>query len=57
MCYIFISNQKMEKFMTIVHHMKCACHRCLCVVSLENAIRKDGKYYCFDGCAEGHERP
>jgi hypothetical protein len=43
--------------MTIVHHMKCACHRCLCVVSLENAIRKDGKYYCFDGCAEGHQRP
>jgi hypothetical protein len=42
--------------MTIVNQMKCAFHRCLCVVSLGNAIRKDAKYYCFNGCAEGHER-
>jgi hypothetical protein len=56
MCYIVISTQKMDQFMTIVNQMKCAFYRCLCVVSLGNAIRKDAKYYCFNGCAEGHER-
>ena len=41
--------------MTTVTQMKCACEACLCVVSLEQAVQKEGKYYCSDACANGHE--
>ncbi|MEA5513305.1 metallothionein [Nodularia sp. UHCC 0506] len=41
--------------MPTVTQMKCACPNCLCIISLENAINKEGKYYCSEGCAEGHE--
>ncbi|WP_448596695.1 metallothionein [Thermoleptolyngbya sp.] len=37
-----------------VTQMKCACESCLCIVSLEGAIQKDGKYYCSNACADGH---
>jgi len=40
--------------MTTVTAMKCACESCLCVVSLEDAILKDNKYYCCEACANGH---
>lgn len=40
--------------MATVTSMKCACEKCLCVVSLEDAIAKDGKYYCCEACANGH---
>lgn len=40
--------------MSTVTSMKCACDRCLCVVSLEDAVKKDGKYYCSEACANGH---
>ena len=34
--------------------IKCACDRCLCEVSIESAITKNSKYYCSEGCANGH---
>jgi Prokaryotic metallothionein. len=34
------------KAMTTVTQMKCACESCLCVVSLSDAVMKDGKPYC-----------
>ena len=40
--------------MTTVTSMKCACETCLCIVSLEDAIAKNGKYYCCEACANGH---
>ena len=40
--------------MTTVTSMKCACDNCLCIVSLEDAIAKNGKYYCCEACASGH---
>ncbi|GET36350.1 metallothionein [Microseira wollei] len=40
--------------MTTVTSMKCACESCVCVVSLSDAIEKNGKYYCSDACADGH---
>ncbi|MGK7938040.1 MAG: metallothionein [Xenococcaceae cyanobacterium] len=40
--------------MTTVTSMKCACDTCLCIVSLEDAIAKNGKYYCCEACANGH---
>ncbi|MHC5614268.1 MAG: metallothionein [Nostoc sp.] len=45
----------MQKVMTTVTQMKCACSTCLCIVSVEDAIKKDNKYYCSQGCAEGHK--
>jgi hypothetical protein len=40
--------------MVAVNSMKCACPSCLCVVSLSEAIAKNGKYYCCEACANGH---
>lgn len=40
--------------MTTVTQMKCACPSCVCVVSISDAIEKDGQYYCCPACAEGH---
>lgn len=40
--------------MATVTQMKCACDKCLCIVSLEDAVQKDGKYYCCDACANDH---
>ena len=40
--------------MATVTAMKCACEKCLCVVSLEDAVTKDGKNYCCEACANGH---
>jgi hypothetical protein len=41
--------------MTTVTQMKCACEPCLCVVNLSDAIEKDGKHYCSEACANGHQ--
>jgi hypothetical protein len=40
---------------TTVTQMKCACEACLCVVSLDEALLKDGKYYCSEACSSGHQ--
>jgi metallothionein len=40
--------------MTTVTQMKCACAPCRCVVSLTEAVMKDGKAYCGEACANGH---
>lgn len=40
--------------MATVTQMKCACEACLCVVAVEDAIKKNGKSYCSEECAEGH---
>ncbi|MBE9041008.1 metallothionein [Oscillatoriales cyanobacterium LEGE 11467] len=42
--------------MTTVTQMKCACEPCLCVVSTDSALSKDGKYYCSEACATGHQK-
>ncbi|WP_310423319.1 metallothionein [Chamaesiphon sp. VAR_48_metabat_135_sub] len=41
--------------MTTATQMKCACNSCLCVVSLESAVLKDGQNYCSGACADGHK--
>ncbi|AFY79073.1 Prokaryotic metallothionein [Pleurocapsa sp. PCC 7327] len=54
-CYtLSITASNKEKTMTTVTSMKCACESCLCIVSLENALQKNGKYYCCEACADGH---
>jgi len=39
---------------TTVTQMKCACPSCLCVVSVTDAVIKDGKAYCGEECANNH---
>ena len=34
--------------------VKCACDRCNCEISLEEAIKKGDNYYCCEACANGH---
>lgn len=41
--------------MTTVTQMKCACEQCLCIVDTSSAVEKEGKYYCSQACAEGHQ--
>jgi hypothetical protein len=53
-CYIEGKNWIPAKIMTTVTEMKCACEPCLCVVSTDKAVEKDGKYYCSDACANAH---
>jgi len=40
--------------MTTITQVKCACETCVCIVSLSDAIVKDGKYYCGEPCANKH---
>lgn len=41
--------------MVEVTSQKCACPDCVCIVSIEGAVKRDGKNYCSDICATGHE--
>ncbi|MGJ3246421.1 MAG: metallothionein [Elainellaceae cyanobacterium] len=41
--------------MATVTQMKCACEPCLCIVDIDSAIQKDGKYYCSEACANNHQ--
>ena len=34
--------------------VKCACDRCSCEISSEEAIKKGDEYYCCEACANGH---
>lgn len=40
--------------MPAVTQQKCACESCLCIVDIEQAIKKDDRNYCSDNCADGH---
>jgi metallothionein len=43
-----------EDEMANVTSEKCACADCVCKVSAETAVKKDGRNYCSDACANGH---
>lgn len=32
----------------------CACDSCVCIVNIDDAVKKDDQNYCSDVCAEGH---
>ncbi|WP_036480220.1 metallothionein [Myxosarcina sp. GI1] len=40
--------------MATANMVQCACDRCQCDVSLEEAIKKGDRYYCCEACANGH---
>ena len=35
--------------------VKCACADCVCVVPVEGAVKREGRIYCSDACAEHHK--
>lgn len=41
--------------MATITQMKCACSDCVCIVDIASAVKKDGKNYCSDACANGHK--
>jgi hypothetical protein len=38
-----------------VEMVKCACSDCICVISIDKAIQREGRIYCSDECAEHHK--
>lgn len=41
--------------MADVTQQKCACADCVCIVDLNDAVKKDDRAYCSDACANGHQ--
>ncbi|WP_250398303.1 metallothionein [Synechococcus sp. MU1651] len=37
-----------------IANQQCACEPCGCVVSPQKAVKKEGKIYCSQSCADGH---
>ena len=37
-----------------VTQQKCACSDCVCIVNVDKALKKNGKNYCSESCANGH---
>ena len=40
--------------MPTVTQQKCACNDCLCIVDIDDAVKKGDQNYCSDECANGH---
>ena len=40
--------------MPTVTQQKCACADCVCIVAIDDAVTKDERHYCSEGCADGH---
>ncbi|MEM8823080.1 MAG: metallothionein [Pseudomonadota bacterium] len=40
--------------MPTVTQQKCACDTCVCIVEINDAVKKDDRNYCSAACAEGH---
>ena len=32
----------------------CACDTCVCIVNIDDAVKKEEKNFCSDACADGH---
>jgi len=37
-----------------VSMIKCACADCVCVISVNKAVKQGGKLFCGTACAKGH---
>ena len=38
-----------------VEQVKCACSDCVCVVSVDKGVKRDGRIYCGEACADHHK--
>ena len=37
-----------------IEQVKCACSDCVCIVSLDKGVKRDGHIYCGEPCADHH---
>ena len=37
-----------------IDRVKCACSDCVCVVDVEQGVKRDSRIYCGDACADHH---
>ena len=37
-----------------IDQVKCACSDCVCVVPADRGVKRDGKIYCSEECANHH---
>lgn len=37
-----------------ITQQKCACDTCVCIVPIDDAVKRDGRNYCSADCADGH---
>ena len=40
--------------MLTVTQQKCACADCVCIVNVQDAVKKGDRNYCSAACAAGH---
>ena len=40
--------------MTELNEQQCKCSDCVCIVTVENAIKVDEHLYCSKACSNGH---
>ncbi len=38
-----------------IDRVKCACSDCVCVVDVEKGVKRDGRIFCGDPCADHHK--
>ncbi len=38
-----------------IDQVKCACSDCVCVVSVDEGVKRDGRIYCGEPCANHHK--
>jgi metallothionein len=48
-------NNRRQAMSATVSMVKCACSDCICVVSVDKAIEKEGRIFCSDECADHHK--
>lgn len=42
--------------MVNITQQKCACADCVCIVNVNDAVKKDERNYCSEACANGHPK-
>lgn len=42
--------------MVNVSQQKCACADCVCIVDVNDAVKKSERNYCSEACADGHPK-
>ena len=40
--------------MVTVTQQKCACADCVCIVNVQDAVKKNDRNYCSEACANAH---
>ena len=38
-----------------IEQVKCACADCVCIVGVDKGVKRDGRVYCNETCADHHK--